>query len=129
MCTDGDFNIGPSSDAELEQRITEKRDAGIFLSVLGFGMGNYKDSKMERIADQGNGNYAYIDTLREAKKVLVNEMTKTLYTIAKDVKIQAEFNPAKVKEYRLVGYENRKLNDEDFAMIKRMQANLAQAQQ
>lgn len=115
LCTDGDFNIGPSSDAELEQRITEKRDAGIFLSVLGFGMGNYKDSKMERIADQGNGNYAYIDTLREAKKVLVDEMTKTLYTIAKDVKIQAEFNPAKVKEYRLVGYENRKLNDEDFA--------------
>lgn len=114
LCTDGDFNIGPSSTAELEQMVTEKRDKGIFISVLGFGMGNYKDNRMEILADKGNGNYYYIDSLREAKKVFVDEMTKTLYTIAKDVKIQVEFNPSKVSEYRLVGYENRKLNNEDF---------------
>lgn len=92
----------------------EKRQKGIFLSVLGLGMGNYKDHRMEQIADKGNGNYVYIDNLREAKKVFVNELTGTLFTIAKDVKIQIEFNPAKVKEYRLIGYENRKLQDEDF---------------
>ncbi len=114
LCTDGDFNIGPSSTAELEQLIEEKRKSGIYLSVLGFGMGNYKDSRMETLADKGNGNYAYIDNIKEAKKVLVDEMTKTIYTIAKDVKIQVEFNPELVKEYRLVGYENRKLNNEDF---------------
>lgn len=114
LCTDGDFNIGPSSDAEMEALITEKRENGIFISVLGFGMGNYKDSKMETIADKGNGNYAYIDNIREAKKVLADDMTKTLFTIAKDVKIQVEFNPEKAAKYRLIGYENRKLNNEDF---------------
>lgn len=114
LCTDGDFNIGPSSDAEMKKQIEQSRDKGIFISVLGFGMGNYKDAKMEIIADNGNGNYYYIDNLKEAKKVLADEMTKTLYTIAKDVKIQVEFNPAKVKEYRLIGYENRVLSAEDF---------------
>lgn len=115
LCTDGDFNVGPSSTAELEKMVTEKRDMGIFISVLGFGMGNYKDNRMEILADKGNGSYYYIDSMREAKKVFVDEMTKTLYTIAKDVKIQVEFNPSKIAEYRLVGYENRKLNKEDFA--------------
>ncbi|MCH5211282.1 MAG: von Willebrand factor type A domain-containing protein [Oscillospiraceae bacterium] len=114
LCTDGDFNIGASSTGDLEKLITEKRDKGIFLTVLGFGMGNYKDNRMETLADKGNGNYAYIDSEREAKKVFVDEMPKTLYTIAKDVKIQVEFNPVAVKEYRLVGYENRVLNNEDF---------------
>lgn len=114
LCTDGDFNIGPSSDAEMKAMIEEKREKGIFISVLGFGMGNYKDSKMEMIADNGNGNYAYIDNIREAKKVLADDMTKTLFTIAKDVKIQVEFNPEKVEKYRLIGYENRLLNNEDF---------------
>lgn len=119
LCTDGDFNIGASSTGELEQLITEKRDKGIFLTVLGFGMGNYKDNRMETLADKGNGSYAYIDNEREAKKVFVDEMPKTLYTIAKDVKIQVEFNPAQVKEYRLVGYENRTLNNEDFENDKK----------
>ncbi|NLG52783.1 MAG: DUF3520 domain-containing protein [Clostridiales bacterium] len=114
LCTDGDFNVGISSTAELEKLIEEKRESGIYLSVLGFGMGNYKDNRMETLADKGNGNYAYIDNIREAKKVLVDDMMKTLYTIAKDVKIQVEFNPKQVKEYRLVGYENRLLQDEDF---------------
>jgi Ca-activated chloride channel family protein len=114
LATDGDFNIGASSDAEMVRLIEDKRDEGVFLTVLGFGMGNYKDSKMEKIADNGNGNYAYIDNLREAKKVLVNEMSGTLFTIAKDVKIQIEFNPAQVQAYRLIGYENRLLNKEDF---------------
>lgn len=114
LCTDGDFNVGISSGSDLEKLITEKRESGIFLSVLGFGMGNYKDSKMETLADKGNGNYAYIDNLREAKKVLVDEMSKTIYTIAKDVKIQTEFNIQTVSEYRLIGYENRMLNNEDF---------------
>ena len=114
LCTDGDFNVGISSTADLKTLISEKRDSGIYLSVLGFGMGNYKDNKMETLADSGNGNYAYIDTLKEAKKVLVDDMSKTIYTIAKDVKIQTEFNPEKVKEYRLIGYENRLLNNEDF---------------
>ena len=114
LCTDGDFNVGASSDGELVRMIEEKRATGIFLSVLGFGTGNYKDSKMEKLADKGNGNYAYIDNIMEAKKVFVNEMGGTLMTIAKDVKIQIEFNPAKVKEYKLIGYENRILNDEDF---------------
>ncbi len=119
LCTDGDFNIGPSSTAELESLITQKRDNGIFLSVLGFGMGNYKDNRMETLADKGNGNYAYIDNIREAKKVLVDDMTKTIFTIAKDVKIQTEFNPQKVSEYRLIGYENRRLENEDFENDKK----------
>ena len=114
LATDGDFNVGPSSDSELVRLIEEKRKEGIFLTVLGFGMGNYKDSKMEKLADKGNGNYAYIDNILEAKKVLVNEFGGTLFTIAKDVKLQIEFNPAKVKGYRLIGYENRLLNKEDF---------------
>jgi Ca-activated chloride channel family protein len=114
LATDGDFNIGASSNAEMERLIEEKRKEGVFLTVLGFGMGNYKDSKMETLADKGNGNYAYIDTMKEAKKVLVNEFGGTLFTIAKDVKIQVEFNPAHVQAYRLIGYENRLLNDEDF---------------
>lgn len=114
LCTDGDFNVGISSESGLEALISEKRESGIFLSVLGFGMGNYKDNKMEVLADKGNGNYAYIDNLREAKKVLVDDMTKTIYTIAKDVKIQVEFNPEMVSQYRLIGYENRLLNNEDF---------------
>tara|TARA_R110002073_G_scaffold1347_6_gene9395 strand:+ start:9134 stop:11056 length:1923 start_codon:yes stop_codon:yes gene_type:complete len=114
LATDGDFNVGVSSNSELVKLIEEKRDEGIFLSVLGFGSGNLKDSKMEQIADNGNGNYYYIDNLLEAKKVLVSEMGGTLHTIAKDVKIQIEFNPENVKAYRLIGYENRLLADEDF---------------
>ena len=114
LCTDGDFNVGPSSVGDLETLIERKRDTGVFLSVLGFGMGNLKDNLMETLSDKGNGNYAYIDTLMEAKKVLVNEAASTLYTIAKDVKIQIEFNPKAVKQYRLVGYDNRLLNPEDF---------------
>ncbi len=114
LATDGDFNIGASSDAEMERLIEEKRQTGIFLTVLGFGMGNYKDSKMEVLADKGNGNYAYIDNIQEGRKVFVNEFGGTLFTIAKDVKIQIEFNPAQVKAYRLVGYENRALKNEDF---------------
>ncbi|MEN7972300.1 MAG: von Willebrand factor type A domain-containing protein [Verrucomicrobiota bacterium] len=114
LATDGDFNIGVSSDGALVRMIEEKRESGVFLSVLGFGTGNYKDSKMEQLADKGNGNYAYIDDILEAKKVLVTEMGGTLVSIAKDVKIQVEFNPAAVKAYRLVGYENRILAAEDF---------------
>jgi len=114
LATDGDFNIGPSSNAEMERLIEEKRDEGIYITVLGFGMGNYKDDKMEIIADKGNGNYAYIDNILEARKVLVSEFGATLFTIARDVKFQVEFNPAKIKSYRLIGYENRLLNDEDF---------------
>jgi Ca-activated chloride channel family protein len=114
LATDGDFNVGQSSNEAMEDLIEEKRKDGIFLTVLGYGMGNYKDSKMEILADKGNGNYAYIDNLTEARKVLVSEFGGTLFTIAKDVKIQVEFNPAHVQAYRLIGYENRKLNDEDF---------------
>lgn len=114
LCTDGDFNIGPSSTSELEELVTKNRDMGIFVSVLGFGTRNYKDNRMEILADKGNGNYTYIDNIREAKKVLADEMLKTLYTIAKDVKFQVEFNPSEVGEYRLIGYENRILNSEDF---------------
>lgn len=119
LSTDGDFNVGVSSDEELVKIIEEKRKDNIFLSVLGFGEGNLKDSKMEALADKGNGNFAYIDSINEAKKVLVQEMGSTLLTIAKDVKIQVEFNPAKVKGYRLVGYENRVLNNEDFTNDKK----------
>jgi Ca-activated chloride channel family protein len=115
LATDGDFNIGVSSTGDLVRLIEEKRDRGIFLTIAGFGMGNYKDSRMEKLADSGNGNYYYIDGLLEAKKVFVDEMRGTLFTIAKDVKIQVEFNPARVKAYRLVGYETRMLRSEDFA--------------
>lgn len=114
LATDGDFNVGESSNGGMERLIEEKRKAGVFLTVLGFGMGNYKDSKMEILSDKGNGNYAYIDNITEAKKVLVNEFGGTLFTIAKDVKLQIEFNPSKVKAYRLIGYENRMLKNEDF---------------
>ncbi|WP_462252933.1 YfbK domain-containing protein [Ekhidna sp.] len=114
LATDGDFNVGSSSNASMERLIEKKREEGVFLTVLGFGMGNYKDSKMEILADKGNGNYAYIDNMKEAKKVLVNEFGGTMFTIAKDVKIQVEFNPAVVQAYRLIGYENRLLNNEDF---------------
>jgi Ca-activated chloride channel family protein len=114
LATDGDFNVGASSDRAMENLISEKRENGVFLTCLGFGMGNYKDSKMETLADKGNGNHAYIDTMQEAHKVLGTEFFGTIYTIAKDVKIQVEFNPGKVQAYRLVGYENRLLNDEDF---------------
>ena len=114
LATDGDFNIGASSDGEMTRLIEEKRDQGIFLTVLGYGMGNYKDSKMESIADHGNGNYFYIDNIEESRKALYDELDATLYTIAKDVKLQLEFNPANVKGYRLIGYVNRKLNKEDF---------------
>lgn len=114
LCTDGDFNVGPSSTNELESLIESKRDSGIYLSVLGFGTGNTKDNKMETLADKGNGNYAYIDSLMEAKKVLVNEISATLYTAAKDVKVQVEFNPDAIKEYRLIGYDNRVMAAEDF---------------
>ncbi len=114
LATDGDFNVGVASDAELIRMIEKKRDQGIFLSILGFGMGNLKDGKMEQLANKGNGTYAYIDTLPEARKVLVNDLRGTLFTIAKDVKIQVEFNPAHVQAYRLIGYENRTLRDQDF---------------
>ncbi len=114
LATDGDFNVGVSSNAEMERLVEKKRENGVFMTVLGFGMGNYKDDKMELIADKGNGNYAYIDNIQEARKVMVAEFGGTLFTIAKDVKFQLEFNPARVKAYRLIGYENRLLNDEDF---------------
>lgn len=114
LCTDGDFNVGVSSDAEMERLIEEERKSGVFLTVLGYGMGNYKDNKMQKLANKGNGNHAYIDGMNEAKKVLVNEFGGTMFTIAKDVKLQVEFNPALVQAYRLVGYENRLLNKEDF---------------
>jgi Ca-activated chloride channel family protein len=114
LCTDGDFNVGASSNGELEKLIEEKRKSGVYLTVLGYGMGNYKDSKMQQLADRGNGNHAYIDNITEAKKVLVNEFGGTLFTIAKDVKLQVEFNAAKVQAYRLIGYENRMLKKEDF---------------
>lgn len=114
LCTDGDFNVGISSNDALERLIEEERKSGMFLTVLGYGTGNYQDSKMQRLADKGNGNHAYIDNLQEAKKVLVSEFGGTLFTIAKDVKLQIEFNPAKVQAYRLIGYENRLLSKEDF---------------
>ena len=114
LCTDGDFNVGISDPGELEKFIAEKARSGVFLSVLGFGSGNLKDRTMETLADKGNGNYAYIDGLAEARKVLVEQMAGTLVTIAKDVKVQIEFNPAQVRAYRLIGYENRLLAKEDF---------------
>ena len=114
LATDGDFNIGPSSDDALVRLIEKERRSGVFLSVLGYGMGNYKDNKMQQLADKGNGNHSYIDNINEAKKVLVQEFGSTLFTIAKDVKIQIEFNLQKVQAYRLIGYENRMLASEDF---------------
>ncbi len=114
LCTDGDFNVGISSNSELENLIEAKRKTGVFLTVLGYGMGNYKDSKLQTLAQKGNGNHAYIDNIQEANKILVNEFGSTMYTVAKDVKIQVEFNPAYVNAYRLVGYESRLLNKEDF---------------
>jgi Ca-activated chloride channel family protein len=114
LATDGDFNVGVTDESDLVRLIEEKREGGVFLSVLGFGTGNVKDSTMEKLADKGNGNYAYIDTLGEARKVLGEQIGGTLYTIAKDVKIQVEFNPKQAAAYRLIGYENRLLNDRDF---------------
>ncbi|MGE3725512.1 MAG: von Willebrand factor type A domain-containing protein [Candidatus Sericytochromatia bacterium] len=114
LATDGDFNVGAASDSDMERLIEAKRKEGVFLTVLGFGMGNYKDSKMEILANKGNGNYAYIDSLLEARKVLVKEIGGTLFTVAKDVKLQLDFNPAHVGRYRLIGYENRLLRAEDF---------------
>ena len=119
LATDGDFNIGRSSGGELTRLIEEKRDLGVYLTILGFGMGNYKDSKMESLADHGNGNYFYVDDISESNRILVENLAGTLLTIAKDVKIQVEFNPALVKEYRLIGYENRLMNAEDFADDKK----------
>ncbi len=114
LATDGDFNVGMSSDKDMKTLIEEKRKSGVFLTCLGFGMNNYKDSKLETLADKGNGNHAYIDTMQEAQRILGKEFGGTLHTIAKDVKIQVEFNPEKVQAYRLIGYENRLLADEDF---------------
>jgi len=114
LASDGDFNVGVTSRDELERLVAKERESGVFLSVLGFGMGNYHDDTMEILADKGNGNYSYIDTLLEAKKVLIKQQAGTLFTLAKDVKLQIEFNPARVGGYRLIGYENRTLADEDF---------------
>jgi Ca-activated chloride channel family protein len=114
LATDGDWNVGITDQSSLINLIQDKAKSGVFLSVLGFGFGNLKDSTMENLADKGNGHYAYIDGIKEARKVLVEEMSGTLVTIAKDVKIQIEFNPAKVESYRLIGYENRMLRKEDF---------------
>ncbi|MFD1143982.1 von Willebrand factor type A domain-containing protein [Larkinella insperata] len=114
LATDGDFNVGVSSDGDLQRLIEDQRKSGVFLSVLGFGMGNYKDNKLETLADKGNGNYAYIDNMQEAQKVFGKEFGGTLFTVAKDVKLQLEFNPKRVQAYRLIGYENRMLNNEDF---------------
>lgn len=115
LATDGDLNVGLTSESDLVGLITEEKDSGIFLSVLGFGSDNLKDNKLEALADHGNGNYSYLDSVYEAKKVLVDEMGGTLYTVAKDVKLQIEFNPEQVKGYRQIGYENRALSAEDFA--------------
>ena len=119
LATDGDFNVGVSSEGELVKMIEEEREAGVYLTVLGFGQGNLKDSKMEKLADHGNGNFAYIDNLLEARRVFVEQMGATLLAVAKDVKLQVEFNPAQVKAYRLIGYENRRLRDEEFSDDKR----------
>ena len=114
LATDGDFNVGVSSDSELVKLIETERESGVFLTVLGYGTGNYQDEKMQQLADHGNGNHGYVDNLMEAKKVFVNEFGGTLFTVAKDVKIQVEFNPEIVAAYRLIGYENRLLEAEDF---------------
>ena len=127
LATDGDFNVGVTSDGELTRMIEEKREHGVFLTVLGFGTGNVQDSKMEQLADKGNGNYAYIDDIMEAQKVLVKEMGATLLTIAKDVKIQVEFNPARVSSYKLIGYENRMLRPRTSTTTRRTPASSARA--
>lgn len=114
LCTDGDFNVGASSTSEMVRMIEEKRKDDIYLTICGFGMGNYKDGRMEQISNAGNGNYFYIDNIKEAEKIFVRELRANMFTIAKDVKIQIEFNPLKVKSYRLIGYENRMLAKEDF---------------
>ena len=114
LCTDGDFNVGVSSEKGLERLIEEKRKTGVYLSVLGYGMGNYKDAKLQVLSQKGNGNHAYIDNIQEANRILVQEFGSTMYAVAKDVKMQVEFNPAYVSAYRLVGYESRLLNKEDF---------------
>ena len=114
LATDGDFNVGQTSRGDMETLIEAKRESGVYLSVLGFGMGNYQDDRLELLADKGNGNHAYVDTMQEAHKIFGKEFGGTLYTIAKDVKLQLEFNPNAVQGYRLIGYENRLLNDEDF---------------
>jgi len=114
LCTDGDFNLGITDPGELQRLIEEKAKSGVFLSVLGYGMGNTKDSTMEMLADKGNGNYAYVDSFAEARKVLVEQLEGTLVTVGKDVKVQVEFNPTRVRSYRLLGYENRQLRDRDF---------------
>ncbi|PTX06895.1 Ca-activated chloride channel family protein [Capnocytophaga leadbetteri] len=119
LATDGDFNIGINNTTDLEKFIEKQRESGIYMSVLGFGMGNYRDDMAETIADKGNGNYAYIDNITEAKKVLINELSGTLFAVAKDVKLQLEFNPKYVKEYKLIGYENRMLANEDFTNDKK----------
>jgi Ca-activated chloride channel family protein len=119
LATDGDFNVGVSSESELVDLITEEARSGVFLTVLGFGTGNYQDSRMEALSNKGNGNYAYIDTMAEARKVFLSDLTGTLYTVAKDVKFQLEFNPAYVDSYRLIGYENRQLADRDFTDDKK----------
>jgi Ca-activated chloride channel family protein len=114
LATDGDFNVGVSSDGELERLVEAKRAEGTYLTVLGFGTGNYQDAKMEKLAKRGNGNYAYVDDLAEARKTLVHELGATLHTVADDVKLQVEFNPVAVRGFRLIGYEERLLRDEDF---------------
>jgi Ca-activated chloride channel family protein len=129
LATDGDFNVGKSSDAAMERMVEQQRDNGIFLTVTGFGMGNIKDNKLEQMADKGNGNYAYIDNSQEARKVFIEEFGATLFTIAKDVKLQLEFNPNKVKAYRLVGYENRSMNNEDFNNDRKDAGELGSGQQ
>jgi Ca-activated chloride channel homolog len=119
LATDGDFNVGISSEGELQRLIEEKRKGGVYLSIMGFGMGNYKDSHIETLADKGNGNYAYIDNIQEAQKIFVQEFGGTLFTVAKDVKLQIEFNPRHVQAYRLIGYENRSLKNEEFQNDKK----------
>ena len=114
MCSDGDLNVGMTSESDLHDYVSKKKESGVYLSVLGFGSGNYKDTKMETLADDGNGNYYYIDSILEARKVLCEELTQTLYAVANDVKFQIEFNPAKVSAWRQIGYENRALENQDF---------------
>ncbi|SHK18372.1 vWA domain-containing protein [Hymenobacter psychrotolerans] len=129
LATDGDFNVGEQSDADMERLVTQERESGVFLSVLGFGRGNLQDSRMELLADKGNGNYAYIDNIGEARRVLVSQFGGTLFTLAKDVKVQVEFNPALVREYRLLGYENRLLAAEDFNDDRKDAGELGAGQQ
>ena len=114
LCSDGDLNVGITSTSDLHDFVSQQKESGVYLSVLGFGDGNYKDTKMETLADDGNGNYYYIDSILEARKVLCEELTQTLYAVADDVKFQIEFNPARVSAYRQLGYENRALENQDF---------------